>query len=111
MSSAHVRVGTDPLEGRVAVLLPLREIERVKRDAVAGAAQSVRDVLDRRVVAGERGCTVAAARNRDVLERSLVLENAVEGHAATQIAGADLVDGRGHGSEEQGRCKRSDHGS
>jgi hypothetical protein len=44
------------------------------------------------------------------LKRPLVLENAVEGHTAAQIAGVDLVDGRGHWSEEQGRRQRDDRG-
>ena len=104
-----LRARADALERRRAVLLPLRKVERVECHLVAGAAHAVRDVLDRCVVAGECRCAVAVVCDRDVLERPLVLENAVEGHSAAQLARIDLVDGRGHGSEKQGSRQRDDH--
>ena len=101
------RVGA--LESRRTVQRPGREVERVESDPVSGPAQSVGHVLDRGVVARRRCSAIAIVGDGDVLERPLVLEDAVDGHSVAEIPGVDPVDGGGDWCGDQYRRQRG-HG-
>ena len=61
--------------------------------AVAGPLEPVQDVLDRGVLAGRDRDAGAAVGDRDVLQRTFVLQDPVDGHGLAQLLGVDLVDG------------------